>query len=50
MSDSATMVMWLPMLLAMPFSDNPMKVERDIYQNTYRTLVARMKNDGLLTN
>jgi len=49
-SDSATMVMWLPMLLAMPFSDNPMKVERDIYQNTYRTLVARMKNDGLLTN
>jgi len=27
-----------------------MKVERDIYQNTYRTLVARMKNDGLLTN
>ncbi|MEH6367791.1 MULTISPECIES: hypothetical protein [Pseudomonadaceae] len=49
-SDSATMVIWLPMLLAMPFTGNPLTVEQDVYQNTYRNLVTRMKNDGLLTN
>lgn len=50
LSDSATLVIWLPMLLVMPFRDNPLNIEQEVTQNTYRTLVARMKNDGLLSN
>ncbi len=50
LSDSATMVMWLPMVLAMPFTDNVMTVEKNMADNAYKTLIARMKNDGLLTN
>lgn len=48
-SDSATMVAWLPMLLAMPFADNMFTVEKEMTDNVYKTLIARMKNDGLLT-
>lgn len=48
-SDSATMVMWLPMILAMPFTESPLTVDRSLNENTYKTLVLRMKNDGLLS-
>lgn len=48
-SDSATMVMWLPMVLAMPFTESPFTVDRTINENAYKTLVLRMKNDGLLS-
>lgn len=50
LADKATMVIWLPMLLAMPFTGNPLDVEQEVHHNTYRNLVARMKNDGLLNN
>lgn len=46
--DSATMVVWLPLIVAMPFSENPIKAEAEIDANAYRTLVVRMQQDGLL--
>jgi len=46
--DSATMVVWLPLIVAMPFSENPMKAEAEIDANAYRTLIVRMQQDGLL--
>jgi len=46
--DSATMVVWLPLIVAMPFSENPIKAEAEIDANAYRTLVLRMQRDGLL--
>lgn len=46
--DSATMVIWLPLIVAMPFSENPIKAEAEIDANAYRTLVLRMQQDGLL--
>lgn len=48
LQDSMTMVQWLPMIFAMPFVDNPMKAGKLVDENTYRTLVLRMKTDGLL--
>ena len=48
-SDSATMVAWLPMILAMPFTGSPLTVEREMTENAYRTLVVKMKDDGLLS-
>ncbi|HDY97431.1 MAG TPA: hypothetical protein ENH72_02970 [Pseudomonas sabulinigri] len=50
LADSATMVTWLPMLLAMPFTGHPVTTEKDMTQNAYNTLVSRMKTDGLLTH
>ncbi len=46
-ADSITMVMWLPMALAQPFA-NPVDGEREITDNTYQSLVLKMKNEGLL--
>ncbi|MBM7060054.1 hypothetical protein JQX08_04985 [Pseudomonas sp. UL073] len=46
--DSATMVIWLPMIVAMPFTDNPFKAEKEINENAYKNLVFRMKTDGLI--
>lgn len=46
-ADSITMVMWLPMFLAQPFA-NPIDGEREVTENTYKSLVLKMKNDGLL--
>jgi len=48
LQDSMTMVQWLPMIFAMPFSDNPIKAEKQMAENTYNTLVLKMKDDGLL--
>lgn len=47
MADSITMVMWLPMFLAQPFA-NPIDGEREVTDNTYKALVLKMKQDGLL--
>jgi len=47
LDDSMTMVQWLPMILAFPFS-NPFTAEKQTIENVYNTLVLRMKNDGLL--
>lgn len=46
--DSTTLVAWLPLIVAMPFTDNPIKAERELDENTFKSLVLRMHNDGLL--
>lgn len=46
--DSGTMVIWLPMIVAMPFAENPIKMEKEINENVYKNLVLKMKNDGLI--
>lgn len=48
LKDSMTMVTWLPMVLAMPFTDNPITAEKEMFENTYSTLVLNMKNDKIL--
>jgi len=46
--DSMTMVQWLPMLLAMPFLDNPIKAEEEIHLNIQKSLILKMKEDGII--
>lgn len=45
--DSAVQVIWLPMALAAPFRW-PKKVTAEVHRNIYRTLLVRMKADGLV--
>lgn len=46
--DSATMVQWLPLVLAMPFRDTPFTMGKAVDENLYNNLIYRMKRDGLL--
>lgn len=46
-SDSMTMVQWLPMIFAFPFA-NPFSVGKEVDSNTYNALVLKMKADGIL--
>ena len=46
LSDSITMVNWLPMIFVLPFADNPISAGKAVDENTYRTLVLKMKQDG----
>lgn len=48
LQDSMKMVQWLPMIFAMPFADNPIKAEKQVIENTYKTLVMNMQDDGLI--
>lgn len=48
LKDSMTMVQWLPMLFVMPFAENPIKYEKEMTDNVFNTLVAKIKGDGLL--
>ena len=48
LSDSMTMVQWLPMIFAMPFTGTPMTVGKEVDSNVYRNLVIELKDDGLL--
>jgi hypothetical protein len=48
LKDSMTLVQWLPMLVVLPFTGNPIQAERQVFENTYKTLVLSMKKDGLL--
>lgn len=48
LNDSMTMVQWLPMIVALPFKGSPIKAEKEVNENTYKNLVLKMKNDGLL--
>ncbi|RZI86613.1 MAG: hypothetical protein EOP38_00605 [Rubrivivax sp.] len=48
LKDSLTMVQWLPMLFAMPFTTNPFSGEKEMTDNAFNTLVAKIKADGLL--
>ncbi len=47
LSDSATMVIWLPLIIVTPFQGNIVKIENDVYENTFKTLVVKMGRDGL---
>jgi len=47
LQDHMTMVQWLPMALAFPFA-NPFSMEGDMNANTSRTLVSKLKADGVL--
>ena len=44
---SMVMVSWLPMALLMPFRKNPLKMEQELYENKYRSLILEMKNGGV---
>ena len=44
--DSMVMVQWLPMIFAMPFTGTPIKIEKEVGENTYRSLILKMKNNG----
>jgi hypothetical protein len=46
-SDSMTMVQWLPMALAFPFA-NPFPMEKELGDNAIRNLILKMKQDALL--
>lgn len=46
-SDSMTMVQWLPMVLAFPFA-NPFPMEKELEDNAIRNLILKMKQDALL--
>lgn len=48
LQDSMTMVQWLPMIVALPFTGSPIKAGKEVDENTYKNLVLKMKNDGLL--
>lgn len=48
LEDSVTTIQWLPFILAMPFAD-PLTVSSAVESNVYKTLVLKMKADGLLS-
>ena len=49
LKDSMTMVQWLPMIFVMPFTGTPFKAEKEVGENTYRSLVFKMKQEGFLS-
>lgn len=48
LQDSMTMVQWLPLVVLMPFKNNPIKEGKAVDENVYNNLIYRMKRDGLL--
>jgi hypothetical protein len=47
LEDSATTVIWLPLIVATPFS-NPTIVVPEVQANLYRNLIQNMENDGII--
>lgn len=47
-SDSMTTAIWLPFIVAAPFSYNFDKTHKEILENSYRSLVLEMKNTSML--
>jgi hypothetical protein len=45
--DGATIVIWLPFIVALPFT-SPLKAHEQVQQNMYRHLFQDMEKDGLL--
>ncbi len=45
-SDSATLVQWLPMMVVFPFK--PISEIEDLRKNMYRNLIVKMQQDGIL--
>jgi len=48
LQDSMTMVQWLPMIFVMPVKGNAIKMGQEVDENTYKTLVFKLKADGLI--
>jgi hypothetical protein len=48
-ADSMTTVIWLPLVIATPFAYNFDKTHKDILENSYRSVLLKMKNDLLFT-
>jgi len=46
-SDSMTMVQWLPMIFAFPFA-NPFSSGKDMETNAYNNLILAMQKDGVI--
>lgn len=46
LSDSFTLVQWLPMIFALPFTGGPIENGKAVDLNTYRNLVVNMTSDG----
>lgn len=46
LKDTATMVQWLPMLVVFPFK--PFSEIEDLRKNLYKSLIIKMRQDGLL--
>lgn len=46
--DSMTMVQWLPMIFAMPFKGSALKTAKEVDENTHKSLVLKIKQDGLI--
>ena len=47
-ADSFFMLTWLPLIVAMPFTESPIKQESAMNKNLYKNIIIKMKNDGLL--
>jgi len=45
--DSLFFAFWLPFIVAMPFTGNPVKMEGNMSQDLYKNLLLKMKNDGI---
>lgn len=48
LSDSSTLVQWLPMIFAFPFK-NPIEVPVEVRKNIYKNLIQKMQEDGVLS-
>ncbi len=48
LQDSMTIIKWLPLIIAMPFSENPLTISDQILTNTLKVLLLKMKDDGFL--
>jgi hypothetical protein len=46
--DSMTTAIWAPLIVATPFAYNVDKTQKEILENSYRTLLLQMKKDDLL--
>lgn len=48
LTDSATLVQWLPMAFVFPFKN--FSIVPEIRKNMYRTILAKMRDDGFIAN
>jgi hypothetical protein len=48
LTDSFTLVQWLPMAFAFPFKGGPMANTDELNSNTYKNLIIRLKQDSYL--
>lgn len=47
-NDSFTLVQWLPMMFAFPFTGGPVQNTEDLNSRTYKNLIVQLKNSGYL--